>query len=109
MEYINEVLVQMFEGGIFIPALMIGYYLTFHRFATVILPLVIYAVVDHLLLNILHIIELQQNTFAQLGAKITQIDWLGIMIKNAWQDIIAFFIIGFVTFSLCKIVRKLKN
>jgi large-conductance mechanosensitive channel len=109
MEYIEAVLNQMVFSGITIPALMIGYYLTYHRFSTVILPLALYGVVDHILVRLLYIFEIQQGTFSQFGTKITQLDWVGIMLTNAWQDVLAFFIVGFVIFSLCKLVKKFKK
>lgn len=109
MEYIESVFNQMLISGITIPAMMLGYYITFRSFSNVILPLAIYGVIDHILVRLLYIIEIQQGTFSQFGTKITQIDWLGVMITNAWQDVLAFFIISFVVFSLCKLVKKIKR
>ena len=113
MEYIEAILYQMTNAGITIPALMMGYYLTFHGFSTVILPLAFYAIIDHILVRLLHIFEIQQGTFSQFGTNITQLDWVGIMLTNAWQDVVAFFIISFATFTICKLtsgtLRKIKS
>jgi len=109
MEYIDAVIHQMVISGITIPALIIGYYLTYRSFSTVILPLAIYGVIDHILVRLLYIFEIQQGTFSQFGTKITELDWAGIMLTNAWQDVVAFFVVGFATFSLCKLAKKIKS
>ncbi len=100
MEYIEEVLKQMLVAGVTIPALIVGYHLAYRKFVAVLLPLLIYAVADHLLIKVLEVIARQSNTLLKLGSKISPVDWFG----DALQNIIAFFIVGFVMFTLCKLI-----
>ncbi len=109
MEFIDTVLKVTFNSGIFIPAIMIGYYLAYRSFSAFIIPCLIFALVDHFLVQTLYIIDIQQNAFVQMGAKLSQINWGDILLRDIFEHIVAFFIISLVFSLLIKLYRKLKK
>ncbi len=109
MEFVDTVLKVMLNGGIFIPAAMIGYYLAYRSLSAFIVPAFIFAAVDHFLVQLLYIIDIQQNAFVQMGAKISQIDWADILLRNILEHIVAFFVISLVFALFIKLIRKIRR
>ena len=109
MEFIDTVLKVMLNGGIFIPAAMIGYHLASRSLSSFIVPAVVFALVDHFLVQLLYIVDIQQNAFVQMGAKLSQIDWGDIMLRNIFEHIAAFFVIALVFALITKLFRKIKR
>ena len=108
MEYINALTSAMLNAGITIPALMIGYYLSRKTITNFIVPVLILGVIDHLLVKLLYIFELQQNTFAQIGSKLGQIDWIGVLTRGFVINVIAFFVVSLALFLFLKLIRKIR-
>jgi len=108
MEYINALTSAMLNAGITIPALMIGYYLSRKSITKFIVPVLILGVIDHLLVKLLYIFELQQNTFAQIGSKLGQIDWIGVLTRGFVTNVAAFFVVSLALFLFLKLIRKIR-
>ncbi len=108
MEYINSLISAMLNAGITIPALMIGYYLSRKGITKFIIPALVLGVIDHLLVKLLYIFELQQSTFAQIGSKLGQIDWLGVLTRGFVVDVAAFFVVSLALFLFLKLLRKIR-